>query len=358
VIKFQDLGDGETIDLTYKTKADTSGEVGTGTEDASLKRGGTTFKIWNASLDTNSDFDILVDLDGNGAIVDAARLAINTKGGAKIELLGTATLTSGDHLGDGVTINVTTPNSDDYDNKEPSPVSFNLTAASGEVAAAETTGITFTSPSDEDNAQYLYTTMGAFVKYESPTSAPDTVDIWYPKTQRLPLLFVTSGDVVASQSSTAEGQLVYYETTEIEVGTAKLSSEVTDIRAQNAIIVGGPCINPAAADVMGFPQPCGQDFEEGKAMIKIFAHTNGNVALLVAGYEAMDTRRAARVLSNYEVYADQLQGTEVEVAGTTFADITVSAPAVMEAEVEATTDADADADAAAADADADAATTE
>jgi len=46
-----------------------------------------------------------------------------------------------------------------------------------------------------------------------------------------------------------------------------------------------------------------------------------NVALLVNGYSAMDTRRAARVLANYGDY--DLSGDEVVVTGTDFSNIVV-----------------------------------
>ena len=111
--------------------------------------------------------------------------------------------------------------------------------------------------------------------------------------------------------------------TPIQVGTAKLASEVHDITAQNMIVVGGPCANSVAAELMGTsPETCADGFTEGKAMIKLYEQ-GSKVAMLVAGYSALDTRRASRVLANYDQYA--LSGTEVEVSGTTLTDISVSA---------------------------------
>ena len=48
---------------------------------------------------------------------------------------------------------------------------------------------------------------------------------------------------------------------------------------------------------------------------------SGKVAMLVNGYSAIDTRRAARVLAEYNDYA--LAGTEVVVSGTDFSNIVV-----------------------------------
>jgi len=97
---------------------------------------------------------------------------------------------------------------------------------------------------------------------------------------------------------------------------------VEDVTAVNAIVVGGPCANSAAAQLMGNPEDCTAGFEAGKAMIKLFENS-GNVALLVAGFDALDTRRAARVLADHGDYA--LSGMEAEVTGTSLTDISVRA---------------------------------
>ena len=111
----------------------------------------------------------------------------------------------------------------------------------------------------------------------------------------------------------------------IQVGTAKLDSDISDVAGQNMIVVGGPCANSVAFTLMGSPADCAAGFQEGEAMLKLFEQTNGNVALLVAGYGAMDTRRAAKVLANYKDYAASLKGKEVKVKGTTLSDVKVEA---------------------------------
>ena len=65
--------------------------------------------------------------------------------------------------------------------------------------------------------------------------------------------------------------------------------------------------------------------EPGTAVIKLFEN-DGNVAMLVAGYNADDTRRAAKVVAEFDNYAGDLTGTEVVVTGTSLSDIEVSAP--------------------------------
>ncbi len=83
---------------------------------------------------------------------------------------------------------------------------------------------------------------------------------------------------------------------------------------------------------MGNPADCAEGFEEGKAKIKLFE--DENVALLVAGYSADDTRRACTVMKNYKDYADDLGGMEVEMTATSDADIVLGVPVVPEAEPE------------------------
>ncbi len=105
-----------------------------------------------------------------------------------------------------------------------------------------------------------------------------------------------------------------------ELGLIVLDTEINNIKEQNIIIVGGPCVNIAAAEIMGYPAKCDQDFEPGKAKIKLFDNRN-NVALLVAGYAVDDTTMACRVLVNYDDY--ELAGNEIEVAGTVLDDFII-----------------------------------
>ena len=116
----------------------------------------------------------------------------------------------------------------------------------------------------------------------------------------------------------------------IDIPAPILDTEVADIKAQNTIIVGGPCVNNAAVELLGITAQgpeCTQGFEEGKAKIKLFQGMEGqgeNVILLVAGYDSLRTRIAAKVLANYEEY--DLQGQEVMVSGESLVDITVNEP--------------------------------
>ncbi|MBN2454851.1 hypothetical protein JXB11_04880 [Candidatus Woesearchaeota archaeon] len=333
VVRFINIGTGDTEEITFTPVA-----IGAGSGIGVLRPGGGfTFAIWNSTSGNN--FPVYVDLDGDETLEANQDVTITTNGGAKIafsaspaNMTGVNMSTDGaSYTGGTLDVTISTPSAEDYDNKQPTNLVFQIGAATSKVTMDQDSTDTFNyiSPEGEDYTEYTYTSLGAKVKFDDPTSDPETVTIDYPTQQRLPQLFVTSGGVTFSSTEGTEGAIVYYETTPIEVGAAKLASEVTSLAAQNTILVGGPCANPLAAQAMGNPADCTEGFEEGKAILKLFEQSTGNVALLVAGYSAMDTRRACRVLADYETWqeADKLKGMEVEIAGTSFTDITVSAPA-------------------------------
>jgi S-layer protein (TIGR01564 family) len=92
-------------------------------------------------------------------------------------------------------------------------------------------------------------------------------------------------------------------------------------QSKNLILVGGPCVNTLTAQALGLPAgTCGNasTVPVNNAMIKIVnnAFTNGLTALVVAGWEAENTRAACSVLQQFSSYTAGLTGTGVEVDGT------------------------------------------
>jgi hypothetical protein len=72
-----------------------------------------------------------------------------------------------------------------------------------------------------------------------------------------------------------------------------LDREVSDPTADNLIVVGGPAVNSLARSVFGLVPA---DFTPNEAMVKLVDNGN-NVAMLVAGYAAVDTRNAADAIA-------------------------------------------------------------
>ena len=103
---------------------------------------------------------------------------------------------------------------------------------------------------------------------------------------------------------------------------AVLDTEVMELDSKNSIVVGGPCINSAAARLMGFPENCMEGFEFGKGVIRLYEFDNGKIALLAAGTTALDTRRVTTVLANYNDYS--LDGMEMVIAGLNINNIDVT----------------------------------
>lgn len=112
-------------------------------------------------------------------------------------------------------------------------------------------------------------------------------------------VFVTSADAESvSEGSSALGDVLVKDT------------EVNAVQAKNLIIVGGSCINSAAAEVLGVPErTCGDAFTaatgvgSGQFLIESVAdaYTEGKIALVVAGYDVTGTNNAATYLRTQDV---------------------------------------------------------
>jgi len=180
------------------------------------------------------------------------------------------------------------------------------------------------TPDGKTNVAYGYTAYGAFITRNTPTNDPADFEVEYPESQRYPLVYLAAKGSTFSESAASSTDAVTVQ--RIEVGAAKLASEVPDIKSVNSILVGGPCANAAAATVLGNPVVCTEGFTPGEGRVELYEHANGNVAMLVAGYGAVDTRNAAAVVANYQDYKGQLKGTKVVVKKVN-SQLTVAAPA-------------------------------
>ncbi|MBI2148626.1 hypothetical protein HYU23_03015 [Candidatus Woesearchaeota archaeon] len=110
-------------------------------------------------------------------------------------------------------------------------------------------------------------------------------------------------------------------------------TEVTDVETlgKNVIAVGGPAVNKVVATKLGLPFPTYgagvSGLSEGKAMLELKDLTSGKKMLLVYGWEADDTKRAALVVKNKDAFSAQLKdkmsvtvtGTSLQVSGITVA---------------------------------------
>lgn len=328
-ISFKNLGSGETLEYAVDTAA-ASNAVG------DIKLGGYTFTITNTSTKDNKDCDIQVALNdvANGAmipIVDYNGATFTVRPFEGNGATGSSGQTGRWNWSNNVNVTIWTENGNDYDNVAPMIISMLADAtATNEVTLSAFINDGATSslltPEGEENVAYGYTTMGGKVTYATPSSSPYLVTYNYPKEQKLPQLYVTSGAVTSSSES---GDLALVQV----VDATRLDTEITDLSAQNLIVVGGPCVNSVAAKLLENPADCTEGFSPGKARIKMFA--NGEkLAMLVAGYSGEDTRLAGKVVAHRAADV-QKGGSEVVVEGTTYSDATIGAPVVAEKTEEA-----------------------
>jgi hypothetical protein len=342
VIKFDDLGSGERLERTISapsSQTDSNDWKGPISELGQIKLGGGTYRVYNVSTSASKDFNILVDLDADGTLT-TQQIVINTKYGARINVANSTFANRGTNSPLDVTVTVDTPNSDDYDDRAPNAWIFNITASAGEVRLGQATDQihSFRAPDDDDKNTFAYNSYGAWATRSTPTSDPQEVVIEYPQNQRLPQVFVTSSGTTFSSTAGAASSGGAVTVQRIDVGATKLASEVADINAVNSILVGGPCANAAAAEVMGTGADCAEGFTPGVGKVTMYDVGTGNVAMLVAGYSAADTRNAAAVVSNYGDYSLSGAAMEVTKVGST---LTVAEPSVeVVADADATDTAD------------------
>ncbi len=128
---------------------------------------------------------------------------------------------------------------------------------------------------------------------------PDYVEVYYPtgNSETYAEVYLAESGAILVSGSTTTG-------TATALGDVLVKdSEVSSVSTKNLIIVGGSCINSAAATVLGGAY-CAEDFTEktsvgaGQFLIKGYtdATIGGDLVLLVAGYDAADTQNAATYL--------------------------------------------------------------
>ncbi|MBD3248900.1 hypothetical protein GF336_02535 [Candidatus Woesearchaeota archaeon] len=111
-----------------------------------------------------------------------------------------------------------------------------------------------------------------------------------------------------------------------KIDVARFDTEVLkqdpSLEMNNYITVGGPCINSVSARFMGYPDNCMEGFDLGKAWIKLYELGNEHTGMMVAGATALDTKRAAYVVSNHGDY--EFEGSEMTVSKVNIKDININ----------------------------------
>lgn len=313
VVALTDKGAGSDIDVAIVN--------GTGT----LELGGSTFLV--VVNDTNSSStNITVDMDNDGSI-DAGEVPILVTGTGTIELNHTSFdrfVYTSRALDEGIALGTW----DDYGTRD-SVDSLRVTATTGDVdiasierclganyeqmlavvgAAADTVMescfATFTNTypalidvgdGEKQQGAFQY---GHLFELQEDDDGPDTLGIVAPPEQVRMLVRLTDRRPAITEAAV--------EMSGPEGGIITDTEESSGYR----IIIGGPCVNDAAREILTNPD-CSAGFEPGKAIIY-----ETEESLLVAGYDAAETDAAVDVLEHYYEHDLYPQGTTVLVGET------------------------------------------
>jgi hypothetical protein len=150
---------------------------------------------------------------------------------------------------------------------------------------------------------------GTLVARDTSTSAQPWVDVWYPDTQRIASVFAVQKDATVTASTGASGSVVK-SATPVKTALGKLDTEIlpADRTTKNLILVGGPAVNDLVKELADGSKTKNRDWYvaqgAGTALIELVADafTTGKSALVVAGFNAADTRAATSALQNYDSY--------------------------------------------------------
>lgn len=145
--------------------------------------------------------------------------------------------------------------------------------------------------------------------------------------------FVANVIVTGPGGAVTAGEDAIKKVVPVTNAVAKLDTEVSLPVGKHLILVGGSGVNRLTAQAMGYTYPTygsqmtGEEFGAGEGFIKVYEDVleDGYVALVVAGWEAGQTRNACSVLQQYSTFADELDGNvAVKVTSVTAAGITAA----------------------------------
>ena len=132
--------------------------------------------------------------------------------------------------------------------------------------------------------------------------ASDTVSLEIPGDQQKANILITNTHTSSQNTTTVTTSTPEKQQPAIPV----ISSEVSNLRDYNLILVGGPCANPLVPAVFGM-QCTDWNFTRGESIIQL-TRNGENYALLVAGTTLEDTQEALDVLIK-----QKLQGSSVKI---------------------------------------------
>jgi len=104
----------------------------------------------------------------------------------------------------------------------------------------------------------------------------------------------SSKDVISA--TVISTSLARYENVTTKIGTSTVDTAISNITRHDAVVVGSPCDNTAAYELLGRPDPCYTALGGGIGYIMVFEH-NGRMQLLITGLSEVDRSAAAKALA-------------------------------------------------------------
>jgi hypothetical protein len=193
------------------------------------------------------------------------------------------------NLGSGDAFNVTTDESGTTNKVHVSAVTTDRASTDTQANG----GTNFEIGSTDDFEYYVYTDVATKIVYATGGDY-DSIKVTYPGEDSFVNLFLS-----APEASAGGGTLGDVLVTD---------AEVSSVSSKNLVVVGGSCINSAAASLVGGAY-CGSAWTSatgvgsGQFLIKGYSSSSitSEMAVLVAGYEAADTTNAATYLRTQSV---------------------------------------------------------
>jgi len=212
-------------------------------------------------------------------------------------------------------------------------------ALTGSIGTSEATGVTWFSAASgaTPTTTRYFNLWGAVI--EQDTNSQGKLSATFPRSQTYATTLMLEKTSTGAGTTTTGGDS--FNVIKVTADVARLDTELsaTDKTNSDLIVVGGPCVNKVAADLLGKTYPACADetattdadalsktgIPKNAAIVKVFAdkYATGKVAVLVAGWRAQDTDLAAQA-----VQQDKLAGKTdmaVKVSGTDVATATVEA---------------------------------
>jgi hypothetical protein len=142
-------------------------------------------------------------------------------------------------------------------------------------------------------SDWTYSALATQILWDKSNTNQYELELMYHGDEVAASVYLTSSDAISNEGG---------ESGVMSITDAEVSSKASGM---NLIVVGGSAINSVAADLLGGAYR-GEQFTsmtgvaDGEFLIQSF-NWDGNTALLVAGYNAADTTKAATYLQNYDV---------------------------------------------------------